>query len=390
MTVLLPFLISLINSFKRRLSYNTRKFSFVLCLSIIFPLFYLNAEAPFTGSPEISWRIMDKANMAYDEGDFSTALIYAEKAKINRKNECDWAIKTLEEALTPKAVKAVEDTIDNILPILKERNSDDAIMIISNVLQKRNATFFNNSVWNIRNFISDYSVYPEADYLIGKIYVLEGEYDIAKSYFQSALNNEFVFDIPDSKYDILYDQANIALLQDDFTTYEELLLSIIQYDTNFIKNNTISSYVDAAMNSAIKEKSVDKYFLLYRNNSIVTIPAYFKLATLYKSLNEIDRALQVSTMGVLSSVTRLYEVLSLRNQKFEYKTFELLINESLTYSDVYNWLLQNDIWNGFYTFANLISSKGNVVMAKEIYNVIIKFCPDITITNLSKQAISML
>ena len=63
--------------------------------------------------------------------------------------------------------------------VLESRNSYDAVNLINELLDKFGASYFSNSITNMLLYLEDYLEYPEADYLIGRVYMYEGEYDIA-------------------------------------------------------------------------------------------------------------------------------------------------------------------------------------------------------------------
>src|SRR5574344_273729 len=95
----------------------------------------LAAQSKESLDPEqYSWRMLQKAQTAFDQRDFGLAFKHADAAKINRKKEVEWAITTLEQAMKPVAVQKVGDNIDAILDILKERDSHDAVSIIESNL----------------------------------------------------------------------------------------------------------------------------------------------------------------------------------------------------------------------------------------------------------------
>ena len=61
--------------------------SLLFILFILFSVTSLWSAAPFAGASTVSWRLYDNALRAYDEGEYSSAISYAENAKINRKTE---------------------------------------------------------------------------------------------------------------------------------------------------------------------------------------------------------------------------------------------------------------------------------------------------------------
>ena len=158
-------------------------------------------------------RILEEAVEAFDNLEYGVALKYALEAKEARKNKVSWEIYTLENSLKPAEVKYAGDGISTIITVLKDREDYDAIEIFNRYYKIKGSDFFENSAKKLLAYIKTQKEFPEADYLIGNIYKLEGEYDFAKKYYSAALKTSDVLDIPSEKYNILYSLAELSLLE---------------------------------------------------------------------------------------------------------------------------------------------------------------------------------
>ena len=152
-------------------------------------------------SSEYSWRILQDAQFAFDKGEFSRAMNLANKAKANRVAESDYEVYILDVALSPLAVRKAGEDFDAVLEVLKERDQNEAISIINRYLELYGEKFFQYSVHKMENWVEEKRVYPEADFLIGKIYRLEGEYKTAIDFYEKARLERAFLDIPDKVYD---------------------------------------------------------------------------------------------------------------------------------------------------------------------------------------------
>ena len=90
----------------------------------------------------------------------------------------------------------------------------------------------------------------------------------------------------------------------------------------------------------------------------------------------------ISILSVLTSFTRIYEIISERNKKFTFTTLEQFFQEALKYRDVKDWMNKNNVWRGFYNFGKLLSYKGNKLLADQVFDKTKLYCPDKTIVNL--------
>lgn len=356
---------------------KNKKLSFVIffCISF-FSLYSLSYDD--------AWKSLDFAKIKFEEGDLGLALKYAENAKEIRKNESTSAVNALENALKPLAVQEVGDSIPDVEEILTERMENEALSYIHKLTDLYGNEEFNNSITSIKNFYKDRTVYPEADYLIAKIYMQEGEYSAAAVCYQNALNNSSVLDVPDERYDILYDAAELARLQKNEDTFEEYLLMILQDNIDYKKDGIRTSYLKAVISYSMREESINQFFLLYRSSNYKSLNALLKLTDFYLSKDEYELAYDTGILAALTSFTRIYEIITLRNKKYIYTTLDQFFSEALKYRDVKEWMLKNNVWKGFYNFGKLLEIKGNQKLSIQIYDCLRAVCPEVTIINLLK------
>ena len=149
----------------------------------------------------------------FDLNDYGKALTFAEDAITAKKRQIQSELNLLRKSLSSNAVKSAGDDINQVLSILEKRNEKDSIAIIQKYIKIKGLDYFDNSMSKLQENIKNQSEYPEAQYLIGKIYQLEGEYDISETYYSMALDNAAVLDVPDFKYEILYNLAEISNLK---------------------------------------------------------------------------------------------------------------------------------------------------------------------------------
>ena len=367
--------------------------------SVFIFVFILCTFFAYSFSYDDAWKSLDTARLKFEEGDIGQALKYAENAKEIRKNESTAALTSLENALKPLAVQEVGDLIPDVEEILTERMENDALKYIHKLTDLYGNSYFNNSVTKIKNFYQDRAAYPEADYLIAKIYMQEGEYSSAADYYEKALANKDVLDVPDEKYDIMYDAAELARIRKDEVKFQNYLNQILKDNDRFSDGEKYTAYLKAIVRYSISGQadSIDKLFLLYRSNHYKSLNALLKLTEYYISNNEYERAYYTCILSVLTSFTRIYEIITARNQKYTYTTLDLFFKEALKYRDVKEWMNKNSVWRGFYNFGVLLSYdnyspyediwlQANKPLAEQLFEVIKNSCPDKTIVNLIKKA----
>ncbi len=352
---------------------------------IIFIIFIFISSDVFGQDTRSALQLLDNAEIEFENGNLGIALKLTENAKEKRVSESTVYVETLLNALIPLAVQNAGDMIPDVREILVSRLESRAVAIIDEALLLHDADFFRNSITEIKNYYINRSVYPEAEFLLGKIYQAEGEYDIAKEFYFSALDHAYALDVPEQQIDIFYQTAYLAQLSGDDGLYEIMLMNILDYNPWFTRGDGISPYLKAAVDNSHIQESATKFFKLYRASHPQSINAAIQLTTFYKNKGDTDKAYTFAVLSSLLSFTRLYEVLEERDQRFEFTDLGSFFKTCTKYSDIVAWLENQSVWRGFYELAVLSKAEGNDTFADEIFSMLSKSCTDIVIKKLSSR-----
>lgn len=318
-------------------------------------------------------RILEKARNAFESGDYGNALKLADSSKIARKKQVEWEIFTLQNSLKPVEVRHAGDSISDILPVLEKRQDYEALGII-NRYEKKYPSKIENSSKKLLEYIRNKKEFPEADYLIGEIYRIEGEYDIAEKCLLTAWTNAANLDIPDEQYDILYSMAAISLVKKDMRSYESNLLNVVAQDSNYTDENKLNSMMMLIRKG--EAGGVEKFFKMYRSDCYKAINAYSALSEYYEDAGDKDKALKTGTLCVLTGFTKMYNIVKQRNPDFEYTDLSSFIQQVSTYTDINEWGIKNNVWRSFNFFADMTYNEGDIQFSKELYTVISESSPE--------------
>ena len=309
----------------------------------------------------------------FDLNDYGKALTFAEDAITAKKRQIQSELNLLRKSLSSNAVKSAGDDINQVLSILEKRNEKDSIAIIQKYIKIKGLDYFDNSMSKLQENIKNQSEYPEAQYLIGKIYQLEGEYDISETYYSMALDNAAVLDVPDFKYEILYNLAEISNLQNDFNRYETRLLNILVEDKYAKDETLIKSMINTIKSN--NQNSLERFFMLYRASEYKSIKAYMLLSDYYYKNGYLDKAIQYSALHVITTFTKINDVMASRNTEYEYTNLKNFFGEINNHHDIIEWGDDLDIWKGYNTLAKLCSEKGYENFSKSLYGVLSQYSP---------------
>lgn len=306
--------------------------------------------------------------------EYGKALDKCEEAITFRKENVLEEVSIITEALKPKQVQRAGDDLAAVLKVLNERNEKRPISVINKYIKLKGEDYFENSISKLISHIQQKEHYPEVYKLIGDIYKLEGEYKFAEDYYKKALDNSNVLNIPNDRFELLYSLAEISEINEDYKRMEIRLLNILTDDSTY-KNKALSK---ALLNTVVSNKKdcFEKFFELYRGNNYFSLKAYSKLSDYYYSIQDYDKAFNFCALNVITSITKIQEVISSRDIAFEFKNIENLLYHVQYYDDIIKWGNDNEIWSSFNLLAKITKELGNIDFTEKLLKVLAQFSPE--------------
>jgi hypothetical protein len=336
--------------------------------------------------------VLEKAVIAFETGEYGTALRLADEAKQNKRREYNWFVQTLVDAMKPYQVQQAGDDIFAVLTALESRDAHDAGEISRMFVYMYSADFFHMHVSEITAHIRKMNVFPEADFLIGKIYFYESELLLAREYYTRSWEQAYALDIHEQKYDILYHIADLAKMLGDDELFERSLLLVLA-DDPFYNNQAVVSagmetgntFYDSVKRALGRGYSVDKIFEMYRVNEYRSLRAYIALAGFYRDAGMTEQFLKNAVLGSFTAFTRMYAIAVERNVGYEYKGVNEFFIQVLRYNDVAAWSLELGVWECFYY---LFEATGGTLTAAaplangfsmELLTILVNTSPDMSV-----------
>lgn len=283
------------------------------------------------------WHLMEKAKISIETKDFGTALLYVEKAVEVHTQICKKNYEYLKNALKPYQVRRVGDEINDVYNALKERDDYDACKIMDDVFLLKPPEVFDFSVTNLIAYLKERIAFPEADYITGRIYFIQGEYKQAMSFFEKAYKKINLLEIPDERFSIIYSIADTAGLLGQHDMQEKYLLLVLTEDPTFGSTVLESSKLKAMVNTIIKEKTTDKFFRLYRVNKEIALKAYRDLSKIYIEAGNKKRSLTTSALAANIAITTLSEMLAKADFSYTYSNFKDVLIRTGKHINIKQW-----------------------------------------------------
>ena len=308
------------------------------------------------------------AQNAFEAGDYGNAVSYAEQAKEQRKKQTVWERYSLEQVQRISAVRRAGDYFDDVLPVLLDYKEMTAYNIIHSYVDDYGPDFFGNTVSGLKQFLATGDAYPEADYLIGKVYRLEGETDLSAKYLGAAYASIANLDVPAVKYDILYDLADLAMDQANDQDFEKYLLLILKDDQLYTDPGFMNSLIRII--EADSAEAVAKFFLLYRSETDISVRALEQLTTYYNRTGESEKALRAAALGCITSLSRIQKAVQSRMSGYTYTDIAALLDCAGLYEDIVDWGNRNNIWELFYAFAETCATCGHETFSRTLLTIL--------------------
>jgi tetratricopeptide (TPR) repeat protein len=338
-----------------------------------------------------NWRILEDGKIAFEDGENGEALALCEKARIAHAAMISRYASALEKSLEPREVRKAGDKIDSVREVLVAREDFDAVAIIDRVLEKKSKESLGNSISALITWINSNGVYPETNILAGKVYEAEGEPNLALSQYETAWKFRDLLDIPDARYDLAYRMSDLSFNFANDGAIEKYLMLVVEGDPLFGKSNDPSPSLKAMMRTLDEEKTVDKFFLLYRHSNYRALKAYQDLSSFYIRSNRADRtgpALPVATLAAVITVTRMTDLVKQKDLDYSYDGLPDLFTRFGIKSEYAEWASENRMWSSFSTLARVLQLGGMKEQAQSLWTVLANYCPDPATVRAAKLALA--
>ena len=342
----------------------------VLCFNL-FAIEYLQ------GSTDKAWHLMETAKIAIERKEFGNALLYVERAVEVHTREYQQNYEYLKNALKPRQVKRAGDDIEEVYKALKERDDYDACKIMDSVFLLRPPIFFDFSISRFMSYLNEKVAFPEADYITGNIYSIQGEYKQAMFYFERAYSKVHLLEIPDERFNIIYSIADVAGLLGQHDMQEKYLLLVLTEDPTFGSTVLESSKLRAMLNTIIKEKTTDKFFRLYRVNKEIALKAYRDLSKMYLEAGNTKRSLTTSALAASIALTSLSSMLEKSDFSYVYSNFKDVLTRTGKNAGIRQWAEDKKLWDVFINFADAMEVNGYSAQAIDMYHKIAESVPSV-------------
>ncbi|MEI6876252.1 MAG: hypothetical protein WCL50_14105 [Spirochaetota bacterium] len=169
------------------------------------------------------------------------------------------------------------------------------------VVELRGADYLHDSLAKLLMTSRDLEGYPEAEFWIGRIFLAEGERNLAEIQFVKALAKSAALEIPEERFAILEELASVYRFAEKWKDYEDTLASILAASTLFSEKN---AFLRQAMERALVAQGFDALVRLYRidEGRILAPAAEYGEYLLRRGRSQADLYLAIAGNGYVSRI----------------------------------------------------------------------------------------
>mgnify|MGYP005843918221 CR=1 FL=1 len=361
--------------------------------------------AGVTAQSKPIWLIFEEGKQHFYNKRFGEALLAFEEVIKQRKEIVGKALERLRYAQeTPKKKKtgdsvakllaefAKEDFVDVDYNAFKNQAGGDARILISILKRQRLSDYhralldalevaysfrpieyYADSFARMERELAIFQFYPEAEYWKGRVFMLEGELEIAEKQFLRAFDIRGSLEIPADQYRILYTLAEVYKLQNNmngwFTTMQRIL-----FDDPVAGSPPMDPYLKEAMMTTLRKQGFDKFMVLYRLKSGFSLEANIEMGEylLKKKMPNAELHLAIAANMIITEVITMYQK---KNPDYRYTTLADFFEAVTTNKAIAEYLSTSGIYRVLLNLGDTLYALGQPTFAIPIWSVLVMYAP---------------
>jgi hypothetical protein len=323
------------------------------------------AAAQYEDSRTPWWYTLEKGKILFRQSAYGDALIAFQDARNERRDMYSKMESSLISFLSMPEARRLNDSLDAIEQLARERGQLAALKALEEVYYRTGRGALDNSARNVLAQLDRLKSYPEADYWIGEVYRLTGEYEIALRQFDAAVRNAGGLENPDFAVEIVYKAAEIERLRQNYNGMEARLLSILERDT--LWSEDAGGFVRGAMDRTLYTSGVNRFLQMYRYRNAATERAHRLLGEYYYASGRHGKAVPHLTFAFLIQNTVIIDEAIAARFDFKFTSLENLMPEFERRKDIKEYMSERGYYSTAYYLAAALYATGSEAPARELW-----------------------
>jgi tetratricopeptide (TPR) repeat protein len=362
----------------------------------------LEALPPRAADP--SWLTYQEGLRLFGQKRFGEALVSFRNAIDTRASLFDGASRDIAAALATKEAARAGDSLSSLVELLaardlipqdfdavdsessgsimtemrmlRERSPSDPLRGLIDatllVVEERGLSRVGDSIAALRKATADLMHYPEAEFGIGRIYLVEGESGLAELQIRRACDMGESLEVGEDRYAMLETLAGIYSAQGDLKDCEHTLREIADASELFAVKD---EYYRNAMERTLATQGVDKFMALYRVQEGFSTSAYSRLGSLYL---EAGRPLAVIYLAAAVNAVLAREIgeIKVDEPDYAYKDLSDLVARIGRDESMSRFAEESGLWRDMVLLGEALAQGGYRDTARELWSaVLLRFGP---------------
>jgi len=257
------------------------------------------------------WLTLEQGKLFFRSGDYGSALLRFEDARRQRRANFEQMERDLIHLLSHRDVRRIGDSLDRVERYSRDMHYTGATAALEELYYRIPKASLNNSAAKALEELGKLKDYPEAEYWIGEVYRVEGEYPLALTQYRRALSMRNLLEDPGFSVTLQYKIGNLLLIRQEYNEMERTYFSVInEFDTLWrnasdavntrTENARIetagartapvpyaqasASFTSAAMTRTLENEGIGRFLEMYRYNNSLVEPAHRQLGLFYAAI----------------------------------------------------------------------------------------------------------
>ncbi len=243
------------------------------------------------------------------------------------------------------------------------------------VLYEKGNTAFDNK--NIGRALSFYRqamnadrFFPEAEAGMARVFQATGEYELAITYYNRALENERSLYILEEKYEILYRLSEIYSLLEQWKDYEDTLLRITADEAVFSSEENRYKNLREAMFRILKEEGINQLLVLYRIEDLFPYRAHTELGDFYLHTGRNKHAKDHLTFAIVSLISKAMEAVRKFEIDYSFSTLNDFFNTAFFHVHIKNFCIENGLFKNLYYLGTALYGLGDFQNSRKLWQIV--------------------
>ena len=330
---------------------------------IIFGFFVFCSASAQQRRDDPWWITLEEGKRYFRTGAYGDALRYFEDARESRKTYYAKMERDLITVLSLHTVRKLGDDLALLERYIEKEFRVDAAAALKELYYRIPKESLKNSSAAALAGLGRLKNYPEAEYWLGEVYRMEGEFGIALNQYQKAYEQRALLENPDFGREILYKMAEIRQLRREYAEMTKILEDILKTDSLWSRE----SFNRSNMLTSLATNGVNRFLLLFRHNESSVEKAHRIMGFYYYNNGRHERAAENLLFAFLIQNSVILEAMLNAQYNYTFTSLSDLMKDISKRRDILAYLDEVEYFKTIFFLANSLFGVNRRGVARELW-----------------------